>query len=69
MIGALYTGITGMDAAGTAMEVIANNVANVNTAAFKSGTTSFASIYSDSISMGSQSGNEKARGVFSSSAL
>ena len=51
MIGALYTGITGMDAAGTAMEVIANNVANVNTAAFKSGTTSFASIYSDSISM------------------
>ena len=63
MIGALYTGITGMDAAGTAMEVIANNVANVNTAAFKSGTTSFASIYSDSVSMGSQSGNEKGRGV------
>ena len=63
MIGALYTGITGMDAAGTAMEVIANNVANVQTPAFKSGTVSFASIYSDSVSMGSQSGNEEGRGV------
>jgi len=63
MIGALYTGITGMDAAGTAMEVIANNVANVNTPAFKGGTVSFASIYSDSVSMGSQAGNEKGRGV------
>lgn len=63
MIGAMYIGITGMNAAGSAMDITANNVANVNTPAFKSGTVSFASIYSDSVSMGGQSGNEEGRGV------
>lgn len=63
MIGAMYIGITGMNAAGEAMDVTANNVANVNTPGFKSGTVSFASIYSESISLGGQPGNEEGRGV------
>ncbi len=64
MLGALYTGITGMDAAATSMEVIGNNIANVNTAAFKTGTISFASVFSENIgALGISSGNEEGKGV------
>jgi flagellar hook protein FlgE len=64
MLGSLYTGITGMDAAAASMEVIGNNIANVNTAAFKTGTVSFASVFSENIgSLGITSGNEEGQGV------
>ena len=64
MLGALYTGITGLDAATMSMDVIGNNIANVNTCAFKSGTVSFASVYNESVgSLGATSGNEKGKGV------
>lgn len=64
MLGALYSGITGLDAASEGMNVIGNNIANVNTAGFKGGTISFASIYSDSVrTLGGRSGNEEGNGV------
>ncbi|MBW1850001.1 MAG: flagellar hook basal-body protein [Deltaproteobacteria bacterium] len=64
MLGSLYSGITGMDAAAAEMNVIANNIANVNTTAFKAGTISFASVYAESVSMlGSSPGNEDGKGV------
>ncbi len=64
MLGAMYSGITGMDAASAAMDVVGNNIANVNTCAFKSGSISFASVYSDSIgAIGGSPGNEEGNGV------
>ncbi len=64
MLGALYSAITGMDAAATSMDVIGNNIANVNTCAYKSGTAAFASIYSNSVSiLGGATGNEEGLGV------
>ncbi len=64
MLGALNASITGMDAAEMGMDVIGNNIANVNTAAFKAGTVSFASIYSDTVSvLGGSAGNELGKGV------
>jgi flagellar hook protein FlgE len=64
MLGALYSGITGMDAAETGMDVIGNNIANVQTTGFKSGTASFASVYADSVSiLGGKAGNEEGKGV------
>ncbi len=64
MLGALNSGITGMDAAEMGMDVIGNNIANVNTCAFKAGTISFATIYSDTVSiLGGSAGNEEGKGV------
>lgn len=64
MLGSLYSGITGMDAAAASMDVIGNNIANVNTAAFKSGNISFASLFSESVSiLGGRTGNEEGKGV------
>ncbi len=64
MLGAMYSGITGMNAASAAMDVVGNNIANVNTCAFKSGSISFASVYSDSIgAIGGSPGNEEGKGV------
>lgn len=64
MLGSLYSGITGMDAAETGMDVIGHNIANVQTTAFKSGTVSFASVYADSVSiLGGNAGNEQGKGV------
>lgn len=64
MLGALYTGITGVSAAQESLNVISNNVANVSTTAYKSETASFATIYSETVSaLGGQSGNEKGTGV------
>lgn len=64
MLGALNSAITGMDAAEMGMDVIGNNIANVQTTAFKGGTVSFASVYADSVSiLGGQAGNEEGKGV------
>ncbi len=61
MIGSLYAGITGLSANSTAMSIIGDNIANVNTTAFKSNRASFANILSQSL--GGSSGNEIGRGV------
>jgi len=64
MLGAMYSAITGMDAASVGMDAIGNNIANVNTTAFKSQTVSFASIFSESVSiLGGHAGNEEGKGV------
>lgn len=49
MIGSLYTGISGLNANSTAMEVIGDNIANVNTTAFKSNRSLFANVLSTTI--------------------
>jgi len=61
MIGSLFTGVSGLNANATAMSVIGDNIANVNTTAFKSNSTSFANILSRSL-CGSAS-NNVGRGV------
>ncbi len=49
MIGAMYTGISGLNANATAMSVVGDNIANVNTVGFKSSRPSFANILSKSV--------------------
>lgn len=53
-----------MDAAAASMDVIGNNIANVNTCAFKSGSICFASVFAESVSiLGGEAGNEEGKGV------
>ena len=61
MIGSLFAGISGLNVNSTAMTVIGDNIANVNTTAFKSNKASFANILSESI--GGAGGNNIGRGV------
>ncbi len=60
MIGSLFAGISGLNANSTAMTVIGDNIANVNTTAFKSNRASFANVLSQAIGGG---GNDIGRGV------
>ena len=60
---ALYAGISGLDASSTEMDVIANNIANVNTIGFKSNTTYFADVLSQSLSGGASGNMQVGRGV------
>jgi flagellar hook protein FlgE len=60
MIGSLFAGISGLNANSTAMTVIGDNIANVNTTAFKSNRSSFANVLSQAIGGG---GNDIGRGV------
>ncbi len=50
---ALYTSKTGLDAGQTQIDVIANNVANINTTAFKSANVTFSTLFSNTLSSGS----------------
>jgi flagellar hook protein FlgE len=61
MIGSLFAGISGLNANATAMTVVGDNIANVNTTAFKSNRSSFANILSQSL--GGSGGNDIGRGV------
>ncbi|MGD9332377.1 MAG: flagellar hook-basal body complex protein, partial [Desulfobacterales bacterium] len=61
MIGSLFAGISGLNANSTAMTVIGDNIANVNTTAFKSNRASFANVLSQSL--GGGGGNDIGRGV------
>lgn len=45
MVRSLYSGVSGLKAHQTRMDVIGNNIANVNTYGFKASRTSFADIY------------------------
>ena len=60
MIGSLYSGISGLKANTSAMSVIGDNIANVDTTGFKSSRVSFANIFSASVS---QTGLQIGRGV------
>ncbi len=61
MIGSLYAGISGLNANASAMSVIGDNIANVNTTAFKSNSASFVSVLSQSLT--GSTGNSIGRGV------
>jgi flagellar hook protein FlgE len=61
MIGSLFAGISGLNANATAMTVIGDNIANVNTVAFKTNRSSFANVLSQSL--GGSSGSDIGRGV------
>jgi len=61
MIGSLFAGISGLNVNAKAMTVIGDNIANVNTIAFKSNRASFANVLSQSL--GGASGNDIGRGV------
>jgi len=62
MIGSLFAGISGLNANATAMTVIGDNIANVNTTAYKASRSSFANVLSQSLG-GSTSGVGIGRGV------
>ena len=61
MIGSLFAGISGLNANAMAMTVIGDNIANVNTTAFKANRSSFANVLSQSL--GGSTGNDIGRGV------
>lgn len=48
----LYTAMGGVSAAQTSLNVISNNVANINTTAFKSSSTNFSEVYCSTLSSG-----------------
>ena len=61
MIGSLYAGISGLNTNASAMSVIGDNIANVNTTAFKSNAASFVSVLSQSLT--GSTGQTIGRGV------
>jgi flagellar hook protein FlgE len=61
MIGSLFAGMIGLNVNSTAMTVLGDNIANVNTTAFKSNRSSFANILSQSLA--GAGGNDVGRGV------
>jgi flagellar hook protein FlgE len=58
----MYTGVSGLESFGSALQVIGNNIANVNTVGFKSSDTEFANLLSESIN-GSTNLNQMGQGV------
>lgn len=59
----LWTGISGLNASSSELDVISNNIANVNTIGFKSSKIYFADVLSQSISGGSSGTMQIGRGV------
>ncbi len=58
----LYSGVSGLKIHQTKMDVIANNISNVNTTAFKSGRVTFSDYFSQTLSS-AQSGNASRGGI------
>ncbi|MEL7564671.1 MAG: flagellar basal-body rod protein FlgF [Dehalobacterium sp.] len=58
MIRSLYSGVSGMKSHQTKLDVIANNVANVNTTAYKTATVTFEDTISQTIKNASASSDE-----------
>lgn len=50
MIGAMSSGVSGLKSHQAKMDVISNNIANINTTAFKSSTMKFQDVYSQTLS-------------------
>ncbi len=63
MLTSLYTAISGMDATGTQLSVIGDNIANMNTVGFKKSTVAFGDVLSQSITNVAGSA-QVGRGVF-----
>lgn len=59
----LWTGISGLNASSSELDVISNNIANVNTIGFKSSKIYFSDVLSQSISGGSSGTMQIGRGV------
>ncbi len=57
LLGSFYTGLSGLNANATALNVIGNNLANINTSGFKRSQTNFSQIMSDTIRGVNGSGN------------
>lgn len=55
LLSSLFAGVSGLNANGTALSVIGNNIANMQTVGFKSSKATFADLISSSISGGSGS--------------
>lgn len=55
ILSSLFAGVSGLNANGTALSVIGNNIANLSTAGFKGSRATFADLISSSISGGSGS--------------
>ncbi|MBH0201294.1 MAG: flagellar hook protein FlgE [Nitrospira sp.] len=53
ILSSLFTGVSGLNANGTALSVIGNNIANLSTVGFKGSKATFADLISSSISGGS----------------
>ena len=62
MMRSLYSGISGLTVHQTKMDVIGNNIANVNTTAFKSSRVTFTDVFSQKLS-GASAGNEEVGGT------
>ena len=62
MLTSLYTGISGLNASSTSMDVIGDNIANLNTTAFKASRVSFGDVLSETLNGGAGS-SQIGRGV------
>ena len=56
IMGSFYSSISGLTSNSTAMEVIGNNIANINTTAFKGSRTEFSDVLSRNMSLGYEIG-------------
>jgi flagellar hook protein FlgE len=54
MLRSMYAGVSGLKVHQTKMDVIGNNIANVNTTAYKSGSISFQEMFSQTVSSSSE---------------
>lgn len=61
MNSAMYSGVSGMQAHQTQMDVIGNNIANVNTVGYKTQTVTFAEVYSQTL-QGASAPSDSGRG-------
>ena len=59
----LYSGVTGLKTHQTKMDVIGNNIANVNTVAYKSANMTFETLFSNTLSHGSAATKEGTRNL------
>jgi len=59
----LFTGVSGLNAYGTALSVVSNNIANLNTVGFKSGDVSFADVISQTLA-GATDSSQVGLGVY-----
>ena len=69
LLSALYTGVSGLQTFGDSLQVIGDNIANVNTTAFKASRAEFEDLLSQTINVGSgrsQLGRGVQLGVISS---
>lgn len=62
VVSSLYTGVTGLQTLGSAMQVIGNNISNINTIGYKASRAEFSDLLSQNLT-GSALGSQIGRGV------